>query len=177
MPADASPPPMPRAAVVAASAGGVDGTLRRLGMAAESFADPYTAAAELFRRPLAFRAVVLSLRGAYREELSLIGTLRRRLPHVEVWLAEVEGHAGALASAVAAGATGLLDAEGLHRLGPTAVVETPPPAKDEVKSQDGEAEEADPLLSADELRALLHDDPPAPQPSRSKPAAARNGRS
>ena len=180
-------PPMSRAAVVAVSAGDLGGTLRRLGMAAEPFADPYTAAADLFRRPLAFRAVVLSLRGVYREELSLIGTLRRRLPHVEVWLAEVEGHAAALASAVAAGATGLLDAEGLHRLGPppaeppagppaTAKASSPAPERSAEASDVPEADEADPLLSADELRALLHDDPPVPPPARPKPAAVRNGR-
>ncbi len=184
MPAPARPGrPTPRAAVVSASGEGVCNLLRAKGMQVEAFADPYSAAVEVFRRPLAFRVVVLSLRGVYREELSLIGTLRRRLPHVEVWLAEVEGRSGALATAVAAGASALLDDEGLHRFEgaePTEPAQrderesAPPPAAVPEGEPADDPRESDSLLSADELRALLHDEPAAPP----IPAAGRlrNGR-
>ena len=179
MPAAQRPnPPTPRAAVVSASGPAVADLLRAKGMHVESFADPYSAAVELFRRPLAFRVAVLSLRGVYREELALIGTLRRRLPHVEVWLAEVEGRASALATAVAAGASALVDAEGFHRLDapanapPKEAEPTPSPVNEASKSR----ADADPLLSADELQALLHDEPQEGPAARAKPLKARHGR-
>src|SRR3954451_12097155 len=59
-------------------------TLARLGYGCAEADDPYAAMAELCRRPLVYRALILSLGGLYREELSVISAVKRRYPHVEV---------------------------------------------------------------------------------------------
>jgi DNA-binding NarL/FixJ family response regulator len=90
-------------------------TLRNAGYDAFSVDDPYAALLELLVKPMVYRAVVMSLQGLYREELSVIRTLRARLPHVEVWLAHTDGRHAAMAEAVRLGAGGILSDEGLHR--------------------------------------------------------------
>src|SRR5206468_5521173 len=45
--------------------------------------DPYAAMAELGRRPLVYRAMILSLNGLYREELPLVRAVKRHWPHIE----------------------------------------------------------------------------------------------
>ncbi len=87
----------------------------RAGLGAHACGDPYAAVVELLRRPLVFRAVVLSLQNLYREELTIIKTLRTRLPHVDVWLAHTDGRHAAMAEALRLGATGLLSEEGVYR--------------------------------------------------------------
>jgi hypothetical protein len=158
--------------------------MQALGYTCAEVDDPYAAAAELFRRPLVYRAVILSLTSLYREELTLISTLKRRLPHVDIWLTHTEARHAAMAEAIRIGADGLLAEDGaLHRLGlPHAQQPTGQPLTDAVRS--GEFEPVDqhvvnpveeempngePVLSADELRALLQDDsaplpPPEGQP-------------
>jgi hypothetical protein len=139
--------------------------------------DPYAAAAELLRRPLVYRALVLSLTSLFREELPLIATIKRRLPHVDIWLTHIVGRQAALAEAMRYGADGLLGEDGaLHRMnvGPaTADVAAAkpaviaPPESEIVPAADPEAEPApspdplpgEPVLSADELRALLAEEP------------------
>src|SRR5947209_4184325 len=59
--------------------------------------DPYAAMAELSRRPLAYRAVVLSLQSVYPEELGFIPAVKRRWPHLSVWLTHTDGRAATLA--------------------------------------------------------------------------------
>lgn len=78
--------------------------------------DPYAALLELLRRPMAFRAVVISLQKIFPTEIALIKTLRERLGHIDVVLTHTDGRAAALAEALRLGATALLDADGLHRL-------------------------------------------------------------
>ena len=140
--------------------------------------DPYSAMGELCRRPLAFRSVVLCLNSIYREELHVVGAIKRRFPHVEVWLAQTDGRPAALAEASRLGADGLLSEEGLHRfavpedIDPTRGMNpTPPPplrtmqaAAPEANvstSDEGapqfDAPAGDPVLTADELRALLQE--------------------
>ena len=90
--------------------------LRDLGFDAAEFDDPYAAMTELCRRPLVYRAVILSLAGLYREELSIIPAIKSRFPHVELWLAHTDGRQAALAEAMRLGADGLLAEDGLHRV-------------------------------------------------------------
>src|SRR5205085_11631996 len=51
--------------------------LRQMGFECAAFADPYASMIELTRRPLVYRALVLSLQSLYREELLLIATVKR----------------------------------------------------------------------------------------------------
>lgn len=141
--------------------------MQALGFECAETDDPYAAAAELFRRPLVYRALILSLTSFYREELPIIATLKRRLPHVEVWLAQIDARQAALAEAVRLGADGLLGEDGLlHRIqgtasaAPTPVsVPSPAPAPEVAPPSQNEGE---PILSADELRALLEEQPSLP---------------
>lgn len=162
--------------------------LVRLGYTCGEADDPYIGMAELCRRPLAYQAVILSLASLYREELAMIRALKRRFPHLEVWLAHTDGRPAALAEAMRLGADGLLDAEGLHRIAiggmtmddaPAAQPRTavpilsepvrlaPPPEAErrELAHPADEPEPAadEPLLSAEELKALLQEQPSMPQ--------------
>jgi DNA-binding NarL/FixJ family response regulator len=155
--------------------------LRQLGYQPTEADDPYGAMAELCQRPLVYRAIVLSLNGLYREELQIIAAVKRRFPHIEVWLAQTDGRAAALAEASRLGADGLLSEEGLHRFAPAAhepdrlasttqpTLVAPPaapaPLRDHSPSADrhpAESTQPDPILTADELRALLQDLPAQP---------------
>jgi hypothetical protein len=150
-------------------------TLARLGYGCGEADDPYAAMAELCRRPLVYRAMILSLSGLYREELSIIAAVKRRYPHVELWLAHTDGRQAALAEAMSLGADGLLDDDGLHRIAMNGLSREPSvalspaeelpsvPEMDMAVRDEGEALEPDePILSADELRALLQEQPGAP---------------
>src|SRR5205085_2487484 len=64
--------------------------LRELGFACAEADDPYSAMAELCRRPAAYRALILSLQSVYPEELQLIPAVKRRCPQVEVWLTDID---------------------------------------------------------------------------------------
>src|SRR5688500_16598864 len=86
-------------------------TLQRLGFTCAETDDPYGAMLELCRRPLVYRAVILSLTSLYREELQIIATIKRRMPHVEVWLTHIEARQASLAEAMRLGADGLLAEE------------------------------------------------------------------
>src|SRR5690348_16948019 len=85
--------PMGRALLVSnpASREGVLEAVGRLGFGCAEADDPYAAMAELCRRPQSYRAIILSLAGLYREELNLIRTVKRRFPHLEIWLAHTDG--------------------------------------------------------------------------------------
>src|SRR4051812_32486765 len=170
--------------------------MQRLGYGATELDDPYAAMAELCQRPLAYRAVVLSLAGLYREELNLMPAIKRRFPHIEIWLSHTDGRQGALADAMSLGADGLLAEDGLHRLAfsggaltaAPSIAPGPAPAGGSTFASSteitaGEAEEehprddaliveppvhesepigGEPVLTADELRALLHEQSPMP---------------
>jgi hypothetical protein len=153
--------------------------MRAMGYEVHGVDNPYAAFVELLDRPLVYRSVVVSLAATYREELSLIKAIRGRLPHVDVLLAHTDGRAGAMAEAMRLGATGLLDDETVHRLGdiapPPADPFASPPARDQFQQrdedevdpadepmQDEESNELDPILTAEELRALLQEQPTLP---------------
>ena len=163
------------------SRGALVETLARLGYAPAEADDPYDAMAELARRPLSYRGVILSLAGLYREELPVVRAIKRRYPHIEIWLAHTDGRQSALAEAMRQGADGLLDEDGLHRvaLAPASAEEPtlshgeaealaevskvdtlPPRIADESAEQD--LPTGEPILSADELKALLQEQPMMP---------------
>src|SRR4051794_37658498 len=90
--------------------------LRKLGFEQHGVADPYSAMAELLADKAEYRGIVLSLQSIYREEIAVVGALKRRLPGLEIWLAHTDGRQAALAEAMRLGADGLLGEEGLHRI-------------------------------------------------------------
>jgi hypothetical protein len=145
--------------------------LRQMGFEASAVDDPYSAMIELVRRPLVYRALVLSLQSLYREELTMIATVKRRLPHLEVWMTQASGREAALIEAMRLGADGLLDDEGFHRTGTstTSSADVAPqpiatPAREELERQlpADETSTGEPVLTADELRALLQEQPANP---------------
>jgi hypothetical protein len=165
--------------------------LSDLGYGCDEADDPYSAFVELCQRPLAFNTVILSLASIYREELLIIPAIRRRFPHLDVWLTQTDGRHSAMAEAIRLGADGLLSEDGMHRIA------LPPAATDVGGSVDaasrmnqesddeqervngfshpaGEADRGsnifndeitvgEPVLTADELRALLQEEPSAPR--------------
>lgn len=165
--------------------------LRELGFSCEEADDPYSAFAELCRRPLAFSAVVLSLSSLYREELQIVPSIRQRFPHLDVWLAQAEGRQAAMAEALQLGADGLLSRDGLHRIGlagqppgnASAAKRAAPqqPQAADAYADDDDRQSADaasetdefpggePVLTAEELRALL-------QEPREDPTSVDEGR-
>jgi hypothetical protein len=149
--------------------------------------DPYSAMLELCRRKVVYSAMVLSLASLYREELGIIGTVKRRFPHLEVWLTHTDGRQAALAEAMRLGADGLLGEDGLHRIAPTTTVHEPRPLDYLHETDEDDADRpnlpasadapideprpreepaiGEPVLTPDELRALLQDQPAMPPTS------------
>src|SRR6266550_4369592 len=110
--------------------------------------DPYAALAELIRRPLVYRAILLSLTSLHRDELAVVATIKRRLPHVDVWVTHIEGRQAALAEAMRLGADGLLAEDGLHRTGAGGAA-APASASPATPAPAGETETAGAAPSAD----------------------------
>jgi hypothetical protein len=160
--------------------GGPAATLQRRGYACTEVDEPYQAMVQLCKRPLFYSAIVLSLNSLYREELPIISSIKQRYHHIDIWLSDTDGRQAALAEAMRQGADGLFAEDELHRIAGTphgaatgesvsaAVKEilekevSPDPANSPTKGA-GEAgsgeKSADPLLTAEELRALLQDTP------------------
>ena len=156
---------------------GLADQLTAAGMSAVFAPDPYAAMTELCRRPLVYRAVAISLHGVYHEELNLIPAIKRRFPHVAIYLSHTDHRQAAMAEALRLGADGLISEQGAHHIAPpTPVVEMPPPAPAslaaaplppvmrEVARPPREVEplelrSSEPVLTAEELRALLEDEP------------------
>ena len=139
-------------------------TLRSLGFQTIEADDPYSAAAELSRRSMTYRAIILCLNSFYREELSFIASVKHRYPHIDIWLSQTDGRAAALAEALRLGADGLLSDDGPHRFAMTEPVGgTTTPSKPAAEPPRpmvkvfAESPIADPVLTADELRALLQE--------------------
>jgi len=180
------------------------GTLQRLGYSCAEVDDAYAGMSELCRKPLAYRAMIVSLASLYREELAVIGAVKRRWPHVDVWLTHTDGRHAALADAMRLGADGLLSDDGLHRTAigstdpttATGAFRTPSPSdvttsggngasasshvsrpapatpsrppetavhfqaeKSSSESSEFDGEGTEPILTAEELRALLAEQP------------------
>jgi hypothetical protein len=148
-----------------------------MGFSCAEIDDPYTAMMEIVRRPLVYRAVVLSLASVYREELTIIAAIKKRFPHVEIWLAQADGRLAALAEALRLGADGLISEEGMERtalsVAPAPVMPGSNPAPAPVPAAEApvmrcqemdiaETGAGEPVLTADELRALLQEQPSLP---------------
>src|SRR5438128_152588 len=71
--------------------------LTRLGIDFHPVTDPYAAMLEIARRPMLYRALIVSLQSVYREELALVSAVKRRFPQVEIWLTQTDGRHAALA--------------------------------------------------------------------------------
>ena len=153
--------------------------LQGLGFTCAETDDPYHAMLELARRPMVYRALILSLTGLYREELQVVAAAKRRFPHVDIWLTHIDGRQASLAEAMRLGADGLLADDGLHRTAAGAfAVETipgglrapinlpavpaPEPLREAHVDNTEDANIAEPVLTADELRALLEEQPVMP---------------
>jgi hypothetical protein len=145
--------------------------LQQLGLSCAEADDPYAAAVELARRPMVYRALILSLASLFKEELGIVGMVKRRMPHIVVWVTHTDGRQAALAEAMRLGADGLLSEEGLHRIaGGEAVTEKVNATRPQTTSKIFQAEDVEdppaanePVLTADELRALLHEQPNMPE--------------
>jgi hypothetical protein len=147
--------------------------LQRLGYSCAEADDPYTAMLELCRKPLLYRSLILSLASLYREELAFIESVKRRFPHMEIWLTQTDGRQASLAESMRLGADGLLSDDGLHRIAITPATE-PSSAnlsptqehsghdEDGIGLSDREISSGEPVLTAEELRALLQEQPSLP---------------
>lgn len=148
--------------------------LQAIGYETDERDNPYAALQELCRRPLVYRALVLSLQSLYREELAIITTVRQRFPHVSVWLAHTDGRHAALVEAMRLGAEALVSVNGLHSLGDEAEHPQPPrpmsfrpvpaeeaPAEPVAEKHNDYAPAGsrhhETVLTAEELHALLGD--------------------
>jgi hypothetical protein len=148
--------------------------LQRLGYQCAEVEDPYNGMIELCRRPLVYRAVILSLASMYREELPLIESIKKRFPHIEVWLCHTDGRHASQAEAQRLGADGLIADDGMHRTAVGAPAPVPTPVEEEEVETESASRESnsdldEPVLTPDELRALL-EDVPSPQQSKERPA-------
>lgn len=166
-------------------------TLKTLGYQCDEADDPYAAANEICCKRNGYDALILALASLYREELALVATVKRHMPKIEIWLSHTDGRQAALAEAMRLGADGLLADDGLHRIAlapqqaPGAAAHLSPdddPAVDRAEStasaespdSDTRAAEprapawpddqamSEPVLTAEELRALLLDEPTMP---------------
>ncbi len=148
-------------------------TLHHLGFESAEAEDPYGAFVELCNHRLAYHAVVLSLASLYREELSIITAIKSRLPHIDIWLTQTDGRQAALADGVRFGADGLLAEDGLHRMGHDRDDHTARVAPRSIPKERAAAfamkaidlddvQIGEPVLTSDELRALLQDQPMMP---------------
>src|SRR5580700_1899479 len=91
-------------------------SLHRRGYSCTEVDDPYEAMVYLCKRPLFYSTLILSLNSLYREELSIIASIKRRFSHVDVWLSDTDGRQAALAEAMRQGADGLFAEDDLHRI-------------------------------------------------------------
>ncbi len=160
--------PVGRALIVANAASRTQPTavLQQMGYTTAEVDDPYTAMLEICRKPLVYRAVILSLTSLYKEELAVVQSVKQRFPHIEVWLTQTDGRQSALAEAMRLGADGLLSDDGLHRIAITAAAGASPahapvmqPAEPTEEETDSDMSVGEPVLTADELRALLQEQP------------------
>jgi hypothetical protein len=142
--------------------------LQRLGYSCVETDDPYSAMLELCRRPLLYRSLILSLASLFKEELAMIESVKRRFPQIEIWLTQTDGRQASLAEAMRLGADGLLADDGLHRvaLSPSSEPIVRPTENDTDDSApqmpDRDLSVGEPVLTADELRALLQEQPSVP---------------
>ncbi len=146
--------------------------VRQMGIPCAEADDPYTAMLMICQRPDHYAAVVLSLYSLYREELQIIPALTGRFRQLPIWLAHGQGRQAACDEAIRLGAKGLLDMNGSHPVAqggaPAAAMASletgrsiarPSGEQPAASAGDNGGGLDEPVLSADELRALLDDEP------------------
>jgi hypothetical protein len=126
--------------------------LVELGMQVELSADPYAAMAELTSRPLAYRAVVLPVPELFPEELVLARVVKKRYPHLQIIASDVPEGSNRLEELRREGIEAILSAGRLRPIEAAPKSEPAPPPAENAKSA------PEPVLTAEELRALLGDD-------------------
>ena len=103
--------------------------------------------------------------------------MKRRFPHLDLWLTHTDGRQAAMAEAMRIGADGLLAEDGLHRIAASPMSDVSRAASDSItiapdahvdhaaEEQSTDASVNEPVLTADELRALLQEQPSMPPSS------------
>ena len=122
------------------------------GLQVELTTDPYAAIAELAGRPLVYRALVLPLPQLFPEELALVRVVKKRFPHVQIIASEVPEKVNRTDDLRRFGFDAILS-EALQSLAT--------PAKSEVftgRPIQKSVGDSEPVLTAEELRALLSDE-------------------
>jgi hypothetical protein len=148
-------------------------SLERQGYVCTEVDDPYQAMIQLCRRPLFYSAIVVSLNSFYREELAMIGSIKQRFSHIDIWLSDTDGRQAALAEAMRLGADGLFADDGMYRIANGSNTQAGVASQSDSAIETGNTmqpfmaaperaiaeKSGDPLLTAEELRALLQDSP------------------
>jgi hypothetical protein len=147
--------PNGRALVIAdaSAAEALQSALGLVGYEPEFMDDPYQAMSELAQRPLAFRALVMSLAALHPHELAMIEVVKRRYPQVEVFVADAAGRSASLSEAVRLGADAVLEEQRLRRFPGPSPAEVP----DQAPSPGLGPPSGEPVLTNEELRALLEE--------------------
>jgi hypothetical protein len=122
------------------------------GLQVELTTDPYAAVAELANRPLVYRALVLPLPQLFPEELALVRVVKKRFPHVQIIASEVPEKLNRTDDLRRFGFDAILT-ETLQSLASPAKLEVLTPRT--IQKSVGDSE---PVLTAEELRALLSDE-------------------
>ena len=139
--------------------GGPVAELHRRGFLCTEVDEPYEAMVHLCKRPTFYSAIILSLNSLYREELPIIAAIRKRFSHVEIWLSDTDGRHSALAEAMKLGANGLFVDEAEPANPPARMGASSETAAHAQESHAAAEKSSDPLLTAEELRALLQETP------------------
>lgn len=139
--------------------GGAVAELHRRGFLCTEVDEPYEAMVHLCKRPSFYSAIILSLNSLYREELPIIAAIRKRFSHVEIWLSDTDGRHSALAEAMKLGANGLFVDEAEPANPPARMGASSETAAHAQESHAAAEKSSDPLLTAEELRALLQETP------------------
>jgi hypothetical protein len=124
--------------------------LAELGLQVELSADPYAAMAELTSRPLVYRALVLPLPELFPEELVLARVVKTRYPHLQIIATDVPDRANRADELRQLGIEAILSDGRLHPIESA--------SKSEVAPSSTEKPTPEPVLTAEELRALLGDE-------------------
>ncbi|HWB54836.1 MAG TPA: hypothetical protein VG722_11610 [Tepidisphaeraceae bacterium] len=125
-----------------------------LGLHVEMSPDPYAAMAELTSRPLVYRTLVLPIPELFPEELALAQVVKTRYPHIRIIASDVPEQSARLEDLRRFGIQEILS-DGRVQPIVAPAPESPSPPVEKSKSS------PEPVLTAEELRALLDDDTPS----------------
>ena len=133
--------------------------LRELGLEVELMGDPYAAMAELASRPLAYRALVLSLAAIFPEELAIVNVVKKRYPHVKIMAGDTAGRPALLAEVKKLGVEQIVVQSEMPATASLSKDKIETPAEINENDEQLRQPAGEPVLTAEELRALLEDQP------------------